>query len=309
MVLDFLNKEKLHTGFGEEIVDAKSYNDVLVQAGLNWTVGTHPAFTEIDGKKIEVPNTNIVVRNEDQKPLGVVSGKYKIVDNATAFEFTESIFNSKEIEFIRGGSYKGGSATWLEAKVTGKYSVLGDDVDCYMIFMNSHDGTGSVKCMIVPFRIACSNALNIPIKQQSRHWRCTHSGDPMKKIEEAREVLLAGSAYMEALKKECEVLNSIKLSDKQVEQFIHRLFPINGKMTDRQKSNQELRRSQLTDVFYMKEDLTDFSSNGYRFLSAVADYVDHVDGRKTKTAAINRYIGVANGNALVDAAYEMIITV
>ena len=307
MVLDFLNKEKLHTGFGEEIVDAKSYNDVLVQAGLNWTVGTHPAFTEIDGKKIEVPNTNIVVRNEDQKPLGVVSGKYKIVDNATAFEFTESIFNSKEIEFIRGGSYKGGSATWLEAKVTGKYSVRGDDVDCYMIFMNSHDGTGSVKCMIVPFRIACSNALNIPIRQQSRHWRCTHSGDPMKKIEEAREVLLAGSAYMEALKKECEVLNSIKLSDKQVEQFIHRLFPIHGKMTDRQKSNQELRRSQLTDVFYMKEDLTDFSSNGYRFLSAVADYVDHVDGRKTKTAAINRYIGVANGNALVDAAYNMII--
>lgn len=307
MVLDFLSKEKLHTGFGEEIVDAKSYNDVLVQAGLNWTVGTHPAFTEIDGKKIEVPNTNIVVRNEDQKPLGVVSGKYKIVDNATAFEFTESIFNSKEIEFIRGGSYKGGSATWLEAKVTGKYSVLGDDVDCYMIFMNSHDGTGSVKCMIVPFRIACSNALNIPIKQQSRHWRCTHSGDPMKKIEEAREVLLAGSAYMEALKKECEVLNSIKLSDKQVEQFIHRLFPIHGKMTDRQKSNQELRRSQLTDVFYMKEDLTDFSSNGYRFLSAVADYVDHVDGRKTKTAAINRYIGVANGNAIVDAAYNMII--
>lgn len=307
MVLDFLSKEKLHTGFGEEIVDAKSYNDVLVQAGLNWTVGTHPAFTEIDGKKIEVPNTNIVVRNEDQKPLGVVSGKYKIVDNATAFEFTESIFNSKEIEFIRGGSYKGGSATWLEAKVTGKYSVLGDDVDCYMIFMNSHDGTGSVKCMIVPFRIACSNALNIPIKQQSRHWRCTHSGDPMKKIEEAREVLLAGSAYMEALKKECEVLNNIKLSDKQVEQFIHRLFPIHGKMTDRQKSNQELRRSQLTDVFYMKEDLTDFSSNGYRFLSAVADYVDHVDGRKTKTAAINRYIGVANGNAIVDAAYNMII--
>ena len=57
----------------------------------------------------------------------------------------------------------------------------------------------------------------------------------------------------------------------------------------------------------MKEDLTDFSSNGYRFLSAVADYVDHVDGRKTKTAAINRYIGVANGNAIVDAAYNMII--
>ena len=306
MSLDFLNKEKLHTGFGEEI-NATSYAEVLTQAGLNWTVDTHPLYTEIDGKKIEVPNTNVVVRNEDQKPLGIVGDRYKIVNNADAFAFTESIFNSKEIEFIRGGSYKGGSSTWLEAKLTGKFSILGDDTDCYMIFMNSHDGTGSVKCMIVPFRVACSNALNIPIKNQARHWRCVHSGDPFKKIEEAREVLLAGSSYMDALKKECEMLNSIKLSDKQISQFIDRLFPINPKMTDKRKENQELRRDQLRDVFYMKEDLTDFSSNGYRFLSAVADYVDHVEGRKTSTAAINRYIGVANGHALVDAAYEMIL--
>ena len=308
MALEFLNKEKLHTGFGEEIVNATSYNDVLVQAGLNWTVDTHPLFTEINGKKIEVPNNNVVVRAEDQKPLGIVGDRYKIVNNADAFAFTESIFNSKEIEFIRGGSYKGGSATWLEAKVTGKYSVLGDDTDCYMIFMNSHDGTGSVKCMIVPFRVACSNALNIPLRDTARHWRCVHSGDPFKKIDEAREVLLAGSSYMEALKRECEVLNSLKFTGQQINQFVDRLFPINPKMSDKQKDNQEVRRNQLLDVFYLKDDLTNFDCNGYRFISAVADYVDHIDGRKTKTAAINRYIGVANGNALVDAAYEMVIT-
>ena len=35
-------------------------------------------------------------------------------------------FASKEVEFIRGGSYKGGKATWLEAKVTTDYEILGD---------------------------------------------------------------------------------------------------------------------------------------------------------------------------------------
>ena len=197
--LTFLDKEKLHTGFGEVITDAKSYNDVLTQAGLNWTVCSRPLYTEINGKQVLIPGVNSIVREEDEKPLGIVSDKYKIVNNADAFAFTESIFNSKEIEFIRGGSYRGGSATWLEAKVTGKYSVLGDDVDCYLIFMNTHDGSGSVKCMIVPERIVCSNALNIPLRDQSRHWRCVHSGDPMKKIDEARQILLAGSSYMEAL--------------------------------------------------------------------------------------------------------------
>lgn len=306
--LSFLDKEKLHTGFGEVIIDAKSYDDVLAQAGLNWTVSAHPVYTEVNGKQIEVPGSNIIVREADEKPLGIVSDKYKIVNNADAFAFTESIFNSKEIEFIRGGSYRGGSSTWLEAKITGEYSILGDDVDCYLIFMNSHDGTGSVKCMIVPERIACSNALNIPLRDQSRHWRCVHSGDPMKKIDEAREILLAGSSYMNALNRECEMLQSIKISDSQVMQFINRLFPINDEMSDKQKENQESRRGQLLSVFLSKEDLFEFGSTGYKFISAVADYADHNVGRNTKNSNINRYMYIANGSALVDQAYTMILT-
>lgn len=306
--LSFLDKEKLHTGFGEVIVNAKSYDDVLAQAGLNWTVSAHPVYTEVNGKQLEVPGSNIIVREADEKPLGIVSDKYKIVNNVDAFAFTESIFNSKEIEFIRGGSYRGGSSTWLEAKITGEYSILGDDVDCYLIFMNSHDGTGSVKCMIVPNRIACSNALNIPLSDQSRHWRCVHSGDPMKKIDEASEILLAGSSYMTALNRECEMLQSIKISDSQVMQFINRLFPINDEMSDKQKENQEIRRGQLLSVFFSKEDLFDFGSTGYKFISAVADYADHIVGRNTKNSNINRYMYIANGSALVDQAYTMILT-
>lgn len=306
--LSFLDKEKLHTGFGEVIVNAKSYDDVLAQAGLNWTVSAHPVYTEVNGKQLEVPGSNIIVREVDEKPLGIVSDRYKIVNNADAFAFTESIFNSKEIEFIRGGSYRGGSSTWLEAKITGEYSILGDDVDCYLIFMNSHDGTGSVKCMIVPERIACSNALNIPLRDQSRHWRCVHSGDPMKKIDEASEILLAGSSYMNALNRECEMLQSIKISDSQVMQFINRLFPINDEMSDKQKENQERRRGQLLSVFFSKEDLFEFGSTGYKFISAVADYADHNVGRNTKNSNINRYMYIANGSALVDQAYTMILT-
>ena len=88
--LDFLKKEKLHTGFGNEINGAKSYDDILKQAGLDWTVNVHPTYTEYNGTMIKVPNTNVVVRDQDQKPLGVVSDKYKVVNNRTAFEFTEN---------------------------------------------------------------------------------------------------------------------------------------------------------------------------------------------------------------------------
>lgn len=306
--LDFLNKEKLTTGFGNVITDAKTYDDVLVQAGLNWTVNAHPMYTEVDGTQIVVPNMNVIVRNEDMKPLGVVSNKYKIVNNTDAFAFTESIFNSKEIEFIRGGSFRDGRSTWLEAKITGEFSILGDTTDCYLVFKNSHDGTGAVNCFIIPTRIACSNALNFASKKAPRTWRCSHMGSPLEKIKEAQSVLLAGSTYMNAINEEAEVLNNIKLSTRQITQFIERLFPINDDMTERAKENCILRRSQLMTVYIEKDDLANFDDTGYKFVSAVVDYVNHVNGKNTKTAALNRFMSVASGNPLVDKAYDMVMT-
>ena len=308
MALDFLDKEKLHTGFGEKIIGASSYNDVLVQAGLNWTVGTHAAYTKVGENLIEIPGSQVVVRQEDQKPLGIVSDKYKLVNNEDAFAFTESLFNSKDIEFIRGGSYRGGSSTWLEAKVTGQYSILGDDIDCYLIFMNSHDGSGSVKCMIVPERIACSNALNFPLKEAPRAWRCVHSGDPLKKIDEARQILLAGSSYMEALERRIQVLSEIEIPYGRIQDLIDLIFPMTDEMTIKQQENCQMKRNQLMGVYLDKDDLTDMSSNGYKFLSAVADYADHGPSKNTKNAAINRWMTTVHGNPLVDRAYDIVIS-
>ena len=304
-----LNKEKLHTGIGSEIINATSYDDVLNQAGLNWTVDAQPIYTEINGTQILIPGSKTIVRNEDMKPLGIVSDKYQIVNNSEAFSFTESLFDVHQIEFIRGGSYRGGSSTWLEAKITGKYSILGDDTDCFLIFKNSHDGSGSVMCMILPTRIACSNALNLNLANTSRHWRCVHSSNVFDKMSEAQEILLAGSTYMKELDKEAEKLNAIKITDSQVSQFVNRLFPINDDMTDKTVSNIITRRERLTDTYYHKDDLANYDNNGYKFVSAVADYIDHVDGRNTKNANLNRFMNVAYGNASVDKAYEMILQV
>lgn len=304
--LDFLEKEKLHTGFGETIT-AKDYDGILTQAGLNWTVDAHPAYADVNGTMIAIPKTKVIVRNEDQKALGVVSDKYKIVNNKDAFNFTEALIDDGSVEFIRGGSYKGGKSTWLEAKVTTDYDILGDKTECYLIFRNSHDGTGSVICMFVPTRVVCSNALNLAIKEAPRHWRCVHSGDPLQKIALAKEVLLGGTAYMDALQKEAEKLQKIKLTDTEVIQFTNRLFPITDDMTDRIKETRETYRTQLLQVYNEKDDLLDFGNSGYRFISAVADYVDHAEGkRNTSTVAQNRFMSVSYGSAILDKAYTMV---
>lgn len=305
--LSFLQTEKAHTGFGNEIVNASSYEEVLEQAGLNWTVSSHPVFTELGGLPIAIPKTKAIVRNEDRKTLGIVTDKYKLVNNADAFAFTESIFKSQDISFERGGSYRGGKSTWIEARVNSEYTVLGDKTTCYMIFMNSHDGTGSVRALMLPTRIACSNQLNFAIKSAARSWRCIHSGDPLQRIAEAKQVLIAGSEYMTALQKEAEVLNQKKLTTSEVEGMVTFLFPILPDMSQRVQEARKESREQLLTVYREKEDLQNFDQNAYRFLSAVVDYVAHVEGKRTTaTATLNRYMSIALGNPIIDKAYNLV---
>ena len=162
--------------------------------------------------------------------------------------------------------------------------------------------------MIVPTRVACSNALNIALKEAPRNWRCVHSGDPLQKIAVAKNVLLGGTAYMNALNDEAEKLSKIKLSDDKIIEFTNRLFPIEDKMTDRVKETREIYRNQLLQVYTEKDDLQNYDKSGYRFISAVADYVDHADGkRNTSTAAENRFMKVSYGSPILDQAYKMVL--
>ena len=308
MSIVFLNSNKLKSGFGNDIINSSSYEDTLNQAGLNWTVSMQDAYADVNGKKILIPGQKVIVRNEDETPLGIVSDKYKPVNNIDALRIMDSIIETGEVIPLRGGTFANGKKVWIETKINKDYNIFGDDMDCYLVFMNSHDGTGSIKCLIVPERKACFNIMNFPISRK-RSWRCIHTGNPQERIDEAKQILLAGSKYMEMIESTSEMLRNIKIPYEKVNDLVERLFPIDiNEMSLKQQENIALKRSQLLEVFYNKDDLQNFDSNGYKFMSAVADYANHVNGKKTKNASLNRWISTIQGNPLVDNAFNIIIS-
>ena len=60
-------------------------------------------------------------------------------------------------------------------------------------------------------------------------------------------------------------------------------------------------------VYLEKDDLANFDDNGYRFMSAVTDWVDHANGKNTANGNINRYMSVIHGSPIVDKAFDMVI--
>lgn len=62
-----------------------------------------------------------------------------------------------------------------------------------------------------------------------------HTGDISGKIEEAKNTLFLADEYMSALGKEFENLRGIRLSEKQVMDYIEILLPVEENFTPQQK--------------------------------------------------------------------------
>ena len=87
----FYTREKPWHGLGTRVEEAPASADALRLAGLDWQVVQEPIFTDL-GEMITGYKAN--VRDSDRKVLGVVSDRYRIVQNQEAFSFTDSLLGS-----------------------------------------------------------------------------------------------------------------------------------------------------------------------------------------------------------------------
>ena len=304
--LSFLNKEQLRTGFGQDISMAKTVDEALELAGLNWTVEQRPImFPDAYGNLIQMENQVANVRVEDNRPLGVVTEKYKVCQNREAFDFIDNLISDGSVSFTMAGSFRGGRSVWIQGIINGYDEILGDEIIKYVLFTNSHDGTGSIRTLFTPVRLVCSNAINFAIKKAIRSWNCVHTGNLEDKLINAQNTLLLADDYMDALKNDVEVLSSINLTDNDVQDILINLFPDGN--TERTQENAELTRGLITQVYENKDDLVGMDRTAYRFINAVSDYVTHATPlRQTQTYNERLFRKVAEGHPVIDKAYSLV---
>ncbi len=135
-----------------------------------------------------------------------------------------------------------------------------------------------------------------------------HTGDISGKIEEAKNTLFLADEYMSALGKEFENLRGIRLSEKQVMDYIEILLPVEENFTTQQKRGIERLREDMRMRYFDAPDLKDIGNNGYRFINAASDFATHsTPRRKTANYKENIFARTADGNPLIDRAYQMVL--
>lgn len=89
----FYVREKPWHGLGVRVEEAPTSIDALVLAGLDWQVTQKNVYTQ-DGYLI--PGYEANIRSTDDSALGIVSDKYKVVQNEDAFQFTDDLLGAGE---------------------------------------------------------------------------------------------------------------------------------------------------------------------------------------------------------------------
>ena len=288
---------------GLVIESAPTSEDAIRLAGLDWKVVQESVYTN-DG--ILIPNYKANIRDTDRKVLGMVTDKYKIVQNADAFAFTDALLG-EGVKYETAGSLASGKRVWMLASLEDR-KITDELVSPYLVFTNCHDGTGAVKVAITPVRVVCQNTLNLALKQAERHWSCSHMGDINGKMEDARNTLLNANAYMESLEEEFGELKLQTLTIDKVKEYVDMLIPVD-EINDSNIKIVRLKekREELMDRYLYAPDLRDVEHSAFRFVNAVSDFATHSEPlRNTKTFAENRFMSVVDGNAMIDMAYRMV---
>lgn len=290
-------------GLGTIIEEAPTSDDALRIAGLDWRVIQSDVICKDTG--LIVPGYKVNIRDTDMKALGMVTDKYKIVQNSEAFAFTDALLG-EGVRYETAGSLANGRRVWMLAKLEGRM-MTDEKVDPYLVFTNSHDGTGAVRVAITPVRVVCQNTLNLALQNAQRHWACIHKGNIQDKMEEAKRTLINAESYMNVLEEEFGELKLKKLTVDDVRDYINMLIPLDE--TDPSKTkirNIEAMRQDLMCRYLYAPDLVDVEHSAYRFVNAVSDFATHREPfRRTANYQENMFMKTIDGNALIDMSHKM----
>ena len=282
-------------GLGKIIGDAPNSAEALRLAGLDWTVDRQELCLK-DGTVI--PNQFANVRSSDGAVLGIVTDKYKIVQNTDAFAFTDALIGG-DVRYETAGSLFGGRKVWMLARLP-KKKLVGDDVVPYLCFTNSHDGSGSVRAMVTPVRVVCNNTLNLAIKTAKRSWKANHSSNVSNKIKEARETLELADIYMDELDKYAGKLVNITVDTDAIIKAFNAVNPVSKDASAITKVRHDNDIESLL-ICNEADDIKQFRGTAWGAANAIADYVDHrPPSRQTEKWQENRWDDIMDGAVIVD---------
>ena len=243
------------------------------------------------------------LRSDNNGELGIVGNVYRPCQNVEAFKFVDDLVEEETIKYESAGSLKGGRTVWLLARMPKVVKVTeNDELNQYILFTNSHDGSKAIRVLPTSVRVVCQNTLNLAIGRNRRSdegcLTIPHRGDLTKKLAAAREVLGVANKQFDRFTDTARILASAPFARHLQEQLVKELIPDVpvGMNNTRRENARERMMGLMTDT---PQQVDGISGTAWAAFNAVTQYVDHVaprSGRGETSRAENRMSSVIFGS-------------
>ena len=209
-------KEAAWHGLGIVVQDDMSPADAMSIAGLGWDVSK---VGPIVAGNAESDEYVAIVRSDNNKILSIQSPDYKPVQNSEVFDLAYNLGANIKVESAL--SMNGGRRMVVLCN-TGTMDGANshDQIEKYMAFINSHDGTLALSALPTSVRIVCQNTLSMAMAAgMKKAFRITHTGDINEKRKAMADALKFYTKTGELFEQKVTALAAKELTKADIQKF------------------------------------------------------------------------------------------
>ena len=305
-------------GLGVQVDSNLTPKEMLVEAGLDWSVSKREIFTydNADPDKSEdlimAPNHSLLVRDSDNTIFGPCGPKFIPTQNEDAFTFFKKFTDAGKMTMETAGSLKDGRQIWGLAKVDESFTLPGDDrVLGNLLVSVSHEWGKSNEIRFTPIRVVCNNTLSMALADKTQpHFKMPHTrAFDADLIATAEDALGLAGNRMKEYKEAAEFLCTKKYNKDTVVSYIADLMQpklaMQQKLLEQSKTEKTyLARATMLDEFQRAPskvyealeqqpgaNLKSSSGTWWGAMNAVTFVVDHKWGHDRDAAMHNAWFG------------------
>lgn len=232
-------------GLGTVVEEAKTPDEIIRIANMDYEVALAPMFASFippeakhlvkednhyachmsNGDVIIIPEKGARVddvyatyRKDNYKILGTVGSRYEPVQNIEAMDFiyqvckSQMVINPKDVIIQTAGVLGIGERIFVTAKLP-TYEIAKDEMEKYILFTTSHDGSGSIQACFTDIRVVCNNTLNAALNHCKNMVRFKHTKNVKANLAIGAQMMRDTLKYSEQAKMILEAAENIKIND------------------------------------------------------------------------------------------------
>jgi len=266
-------------GLGTIIPGSAAWEDIPTLAPLVASnVERVPMYQKMISGVLEiVKGWYLNVREIDQKVVGVIQGKYNIIQNLAAFELGKILSDAGVCDLENVFSLREGK--WCVAVFRWKNGAdTVDPVHKYLTIVNTFDGSAPLRAFFVGIRSVCMNTVRMALSEAENMLTIRHTESADAKLEEAKKLIETGKEYFKEMDRIFAEMKTKTFTLDQLTATVKKLYKMEKENESKKSTTQNA--NILNEIIRLAgsgkgSDLPGVQGTAWGAWNAISEYTDH----------------------------------